>query len=259
MRYLFALTLIWLTAVAVARADTSAMMPVPQVAMVKAESQALLAEAIRKSALDAENWAYTQTVVSKDRLGKLKEQVIVRYDPSQPSGEQWTPLKIDGQDPTEEQVKKLRQEHGERRKNRRALGELLDLRNAQVMGEDTTTVTYEVPLIRNDNQRLPQDKFRVTARVNKERRAFENVAVRLRESWSVPFIVNLKSGEGDMDFATVDPQFAPPITALRASGEGSVLFFKLGGSYSATRTDFKRVQPYRDQPDKPAPLKFLDY
>ncbi len=224
------------------------------------ESRSLLAEAIKKSALDAGCWAYTQTVVTKDRLGNVKEEVVVRYDPSRPAGEQWTPLKIDGDEPTEQQVRKLRQDHEKRHQNRRALGELLDFEKSTVMEENATTITYEVPLLSNDNQRLPPEKFRVTARVNKERRAFENVAVRLREAWSVAFIVNLKSGEGDMDFATVDPQYAPPITALRAAGEGSVLFIKLGSSYSATRADFKRVQPWSEElPGKTAPLKFLDY
>jgi hypothetical protein len=199
-------------------------------------------------------------VITKDRLGNVKEEVIVRYDPSQPSEEQWTPLKIDGEEPTEQQVRKLRQDHEKRHQNRRALGELLDFEKSTVVEENATMITYEVPLLSNDNQRLPPEKFRVTARVNKQRRAFENVAVRLREAWSVAFIVNLKSGEGDMDFASVDPRYAPPITALRAAGEGSVLFIKLGSSYSATRADFKRVEPYRAQlAVKTAPLKFLDY
>ena len=220
----------------------------------------LLAEAVRKSALDAEHWAYTQTVISKDREGKVKEETVVRFDPSRPFEEQWTPIKLDGKDPTERQIRHLRDEHEKRRKSRRTLGELLDLEKATVVEETVATVTYEVPLVKNDNQRLPPDKFRVTARVNRERQAFENVAVRLREALRVKLILKLKSGEADLDFATIDPQFAPPITALRADGEGSVLFVKIGGNYSATRADFKRVTPFSDRFQvKLGEMKFLDF
>jgi hypothetical protein len=229
-------------------------------AAARAEAPALLAEAVRKSALDAERWAYTQTVINRDRDGRVKEEVVVRYDPSQPTEVQWTPLKIDGQAPTERQLRKYRQDHEDRRKNRRPLGELLDLPKATLVAETATTVTYEVPLIKNDNQRLPPEKFRVTARVNKDRQALENVAVRLREPMHIALIIKLESGEADMDFATIDPQYAPPITALSADGEGSVFFVKVGGNYSATRTDFKRVKPYGERFSvKLLPMKFLDY
>jgi len=117
-----------------------------------------------------------------------------------------------------------------------------------------------LPLIKDGNQQLPPDKFRVTARVNKERQAFENVAVRLREAFRLALIVKLKSGEADLDFASVDPRYAPPITALHVDGEGSVLFFKVGGAYTATRTDFTRVTPYSERfKVKLAPLQFLDF
>lgn len=226
----------------------------------KSEPLALLREAVRKSALDGERWAYTQTVVSKDRSGKVKEETVVRYDPSLPFEEQWTPVRLDGKAPTDRQIKHLRQEHDKRRKSRRALGELLDLSQAVVVDEAATTVTYAVPLSQYDNFRLPAEKFRVTARINKERQALENVAVRLRGTMRVALIAKLKSGEADLDFASVDPQFAPTITALHADGEGSILFVKLGGSYSATRTDFKRVTPYSERfKVKLGEMKFLDY
>ena len=220
----------------------------------------LLATAVGKSAADAERWAYTQTVVNKDHDGRVKEEVVVRYDPSQPFEQQWTPLTIDGRAPTEHQLRKYRQDHAERRKSRRALGELLDLAKATEVGQAADTVTYEVPLLQNGNQRLPPDKFRVTVRVNKERQVLENVAVRLRAALRVALVLKLKSGEADLDFAPVDPQFAPPITALNAEGEGSILFIKVGGIYTATRTDFKRVTPYSERfKVKLGEMKFLDY
>lgn len=234
--------------------------PTRGTAALVAGTPPLLAEAIRKSALDGERWAYTQTVVNKDRTGKVKGETVERYDPSQPYEGQWTPLQLDGKTPTERQIKRLREEHAKRRKNRRSLGELLDLAKATVEEETAITVTYEVPLIKNGNQRLPPDKFRVTARVNKERQAIESVTVRLREPMRVGLILKLKSGEADLDFTSVDPQYVPPITALHADGEGSIFFVKVGGNYAATRTDFKRVTPYSERfKVKLGELKFLDY
>lgn len=220
----------------------------------------LLAEAIRKSSLDAERWAYTQTTISRDRDGQVKEETIVRYDPSLPFEEQWTPLKMDGKDPTESQIKRYRENKAKRSKSRRSLGELLDLGQAVVAEETASTVTYAVPLIKDDNQRLPPEKFRVTARVNKDSQAFENVAVRLREALRMKLVFKLKSGEADLEFARIDPKYAPPIAALRADGEGSILFVKVGGNYAATRTDFKRVTPYSERfKVKLGEMKFLDY
>ncbi len=229
-------------------------------AAARGEPPALLAEAVRKSSVDAERWAYTQTVVSRDRQGRVEEEIVVRYDPSQPYDVQWTPIKIDGKDPTDRQIEKKRKEHAKRLKERRALGELLDLEKAVVIEETATTITYEVPLQKNDNQRLPPDKFRVTARVGKEQQAFENVAVRLREAMRMALIVKLKSGEADLDFTTIDPKYAPQITGLHADGEGSILFVRVGGNYTSTRTDFKRVKPYSERFSvKLPPMQFLDY
>jgi len=228
--------------------------------LMRAATPALLQTAVDKYAKDVERWAYTQTIISKDRKGKVEEHLVVRNDPSQPYEVQWTILKIDGKDPTERQVEKYRKEHDKRRKSRRALGELLDLEKAIVVDDSATAVTYEVPLIKNDNQRLPPEKFRVTVRINKERGVFEHVGVRLREAMRMALVLKLKSGEADLDFGLIDPQFAPPVTALRADGEGSVLFVKVGGNYSATRTDFKRVKPYSERfTVKLAPLQFLDF
>lgn len=220
----------------------------------------MLQAAVEHYAVDAERWAYTQTIVSKDRQGKVEEEVVVRNDPSQPYDVQWTILTINGKEPTERQIDKYRRDHEKRRKSRHSLGELLDLDKATVVNETASVITYEIPLVKSDNQRLPPEKFRVTARVNKEHQTLENVGVRLREAMRMALVLKLKSGEADMNFAVVDPQFAPPITDLRADGEGSVLFVKVGGNYSATRTDFKRVKPYSERFSvKLAPLQFLDY
>jgi hypothetical protein len=228
--------------------------------LIRAEPPALLASAVGKYSADAERWAYTQTSINRGRDGKVDKELAVRFDPSQPFDLQWTPLSIDGKPATEHQIAKYRADQEKRRKERPALGELLDLNRATAVEETPQTITYEVPLIKTGNLRLPPEKFRVTAVVDKASGTLDSVAVRLREALRVKLIFKLKSGEADIRFATVDPKFAPTIASLRAEGSGSVFFVKLGGNYAATRADFRRVKPYSERLQvKLAPLQFLDY
>ncbi len=221
----------------------------------------LLRAALKHYAADVDHWAYTQTNISRNGKGVVKEETVVRYDPSQPYDVQWTPLKIDGKDATPAEIKKYR---GKRTKNqekpRRTLGELFNLPKATVAEETPTTVTYEVPLIKDDNQRLPPEKFRVTIRVNKEQKVFEQIAVNVRESMRIAVVAKIKSGGAVLDFATVDPKFAPAMTTIRAGGTGSIFFVTVGGTYDLTRTDYKRVTPYSDRfKVKIGPLKTIDF
>jgi hypothetical protein len=228
-------------------------------AALRAAVPELLADAAGKYSQDAGHWAQTQTTIERDKDGKTSKVRVVRYDPSQPYDEQWTLLTLDGQPATAEQVKKYRKEAEERRKNRKTVGELAELDQAAVLEETDQTVTYEVPLRKMDNVRLPPEKFQLLMRVNKARRAFESASIRLRSPVRAVLLLKLKSGEADVGFATVDPKFAPPVTSIHADGTGSVMFVRVGGSYDQVRSDFKRVKPYDERFEvKLGPLKTLD-
>ena len=179
-------------------------------------------------------------------------------------------MKIDGQPPTADQIahyrhtqeKRRREREGRERQGRagHALGDLVDLTHATVVAEDVAKITFEVPLRGQGNLRFPPDKFRVLARLDKARRALENVAVQLREPWRTAVVVKIKSGELNADFTTADPKFAPFLTAVQADGAGSILFIPIGGSFDLRRTDIQRVKPYRERLDvKIGPLKVLDF
>jgi hypothetical protein len=222
------------------------------------EVPALLDAAFAKVRADNERWACTLTTHVKDDKGRPKSVTVVRYDPSLPYDRQWTPLKIDGKEPTEAQIRKYRRDYVTRREKRLTLGEVLLLGRATVAAESDTAVTFDVPL--GKNQRFPADKIRVLIRVNKQQQAIENIAVRLREPFRMMLLAKVNSGEADLDFGVVDPQFAPPITAIRAAGLGSIVFVKLGGTYDQTRTDFKRVKPYSERFGVTiGPLKAIDF
>jgi hypothetical protein len=69
------------------------------------EEVVLFKEAIKNTTQDTEHWAYTETTVFKSTKGKVREETVVRFDPSKPWPEQYTPLKIEGQPPTARQLK----------------------------------------------------------------------------------------------------------------------------------------------------------
>lgn len=225
----------------------------------RAEVPALLAAAVRSYGADANRWAFTQTLHSRDRKGK--EQVrVIRFDPSQPDDFQWTLRQRDGRAPTEREQRKFRQEQAERLRKRTPLGQLLDLERATVAEETEAAVTFAVPLRPDASRRLPPEKFQVWVRVDRQCGHFEQVAVRLRSPLRVAVVAKVKSGAAELEFATVDPAYAPVVTRLQADGEGSVLFVRVGGRYTATRTDFQRVTPYHERLRvKLGPLQTLDF
>lgn len=235
----------------------------------------ILQDALKKLSVDTDRWAYTQTAIQKDDKGKTKSEVVLRFDPSKPYAEQYTPLKIDGKVPSDSQVRKYRRQ-GERRgeriergeatgvvessSQRKSLGELMDLEKATVAEENEKTITYEVPLKKEGNDRLPPEKFRVTARLSKELRALENVSATLRAPLREKLILKLSSGEGHIEFTTVDPKHPPQLTEIRGSGSGSILFVPIGRSYELRREDYKRVKPYGDRFDvQIGTLKAIDF
>lgn len=228
----------------------------------RAEVPALLDEALQKTLRDTDRWAFTQTWVEFDGKGKELNRAVVRFDPSKPYAEQYTPLSVDGKPPTAGDLAKYRR-RGEKRgeriekaerdgsenttKTRQTLGELMDIERATVAAEDATTITYEVPLKKEGNKRFPPEKFQVLARVNKATRGFERIEAKLREAMRSMLVVKIKSGEGAMEFATVDPKFAPAMVAVRGGGLASVAFVPIGRRYDLKHEDFKRVKPYGDR------------
>jgi hypothetical protein len=222
---------------------------------------ALLNQALHKTAADFHRWAYTEHRVMRDAKGRVKSDILLRYDPSKPYAEQWTPITIDGKDPSDREKARYRK-RGEKsaadastenaaRDNRRrpSLGELIDLTKSRISSETTTHFVFEVPLIKNGNERFPPEKFLVLARVRKDGAQLENVAVRLRESFRSKMIVKVKSGEGSLDFSMIDPKHPATLTAIEGGAEASVLFVSIGGSMQLKRTELKHVKPFDERFD----------
>ena len=215
----------------------------------------LLTTAVEKTAADLPRWAYTESRVVRDEKGKVKNDVLIRYDPSKPYPEQWTPLAVRGNPPTAADLQKYRR-MGERAQRlvehpsadrRKSLGEVIDLRNASILGETARELVFDVPLKKDGNNRFPADKFEVLVRINRTTRALENIAVRLRDSFRSKLIVKIKSGGGTLDFAPVDAKFPPTLTLVVGDASASVFFVSIGGQLELKRSDFKHVKPYDER------------
>ena len=220
-----------------------------------------LAAAIRNYGKDADRWAYTQHSFEYDGKGRLNEEKLVRFDPSKHYDEQWTLLLTGGKEPTEAQQKKYRRKKADReKKEKRTLGELLNLRKAVVVDESAAALTYEVPLSLENNTRLPPKKFQVFVRLDKASQSLRLVEVKLRESMRFALVVKVKKGGARIEFSQVQPEFSAVVSGVSVEGQGSVMFVPVGGRAEMMRTDYKRVTPYDERFNvKIGPLKALDF
>ncbi len=229
----------------------------------------MLQTLLQKTADDLGRWAYTENRVVKDEKGKVKSEQLVRFDPSQPYAEQWTPITIDGREPTARERDKFRR-RGEdsdpakpkrsSRFRRPALGEVIDVARTSIASETTTHWVFEIPLLKVGNERFPPEKFQVHARVRKEGTQLENIAVSLRESFRAKLVMKVKSGTGSIDFAVVNPKFPPTMVAITGDASASVLFVSIGGSVDLKRTELKHVKPFDERFEvQIGTLKALDF
>lgn len=239
----------------------------------------LLLDALTKLSQDFDRWAYTETISNTDTKGRSKGETVVRFDPAKPYAEQYTPLKVHGAAPTEKQLKEY-QRRGEKRGERLAREEAegkapgstvtrfrlgadnaaIDLSRAFVEAETDKTVTYNVPLRNDPKSTLPVEKFELLARLNKERRALENVSLRVRDSFRMKLVVKVKAGAASIDFAVVDPKYPPVMSSAAGEGTASVMFITFGGSFEVKRAEFQRVKPFSEKFGvKIGPMKALDF
>ena len=245
-----------------------------------ADELALFRDAMKNSTQDTEHWAYTESTRITATKGSPKGETIVRFDPSKPYAEQFTPIKVEGQPPSEKQLKDYRR-RGERRGERvaraaeaardptrpsrqpqlRVSGQnmTLDLEHPRVGSVEEKRIAFEVPL-QGNNKDIPVDKFQIQVLVGKEARLVEHVTLRLRESFRVKLIAKVKAGEAQMDFTVVDPKFGPVISSMTGNFDVSLLFIPVNATFTRTRTDWQRVKSFDERLKvRLGPLQFPDF
>jgi len=241
----------------------------------------LFKEALHNSAQDTEHWAYTETTHAKLSKGLAgPADTVVRFDPSKPYAEQYTPLQIEGKPPTEKHLKEYRK-RGEKRGERVARvaeaarntgttppapqlkiaggNVTLDPDHPRVVRADDHQVVFEVPL-HSVRDELPVDKFQVRAIVDRPGRTVARVELLVTESFRVKLVAKVKAGEASMDLAVVDPKLGPVVTAMSGDFSASLLFIPLRGSFDRTRAEWKRVKSYDERLQvKLGPLQLSDF
>ncbi len=204
--------------------------------------RALFAEAYGKLGADSDQWAYTETSHGLED----KRVITVHIDPSKPETGRCMLLSIDGKAPTPADVQRWRDDGGDVPK---ALGdlppltEIVDLKDLRIFQDEAAATVFELP-IRGGNAEFPAEKFQAHFRVNKTTRAFEDITVKLRDSFRVAGVVKVTDAGLAMHFQTFDPALAPQPVLLKMGGGVRVLLVKFSRSFEAARTDFKRVAPF---------------
>lgn len=210
--------------------------------VASADQRTLFTDAYGKLGADSDQWAYTETSHGLDDQRVL----VTRVDPSKPETERSVLLSIDGKTPTAVDVQRWRDDGGDTPK---ALGELpplsdvVDFKDVRVFQDDPATTIFELP-IRGGRAEFPAEKLSAHFRVNKTSRALEDITVKLRDSFRVAGVVKVTDAGLEIQFAALDPKFAPQPAHLKAGGGVRVLLVKISRAFEVTRTDFKRVVPF---------------
>lgn len=218
-----------------------------------------LAAALRSFGAERERWAYTERFTSTDRKGAVQESRLFRFDPSRAPEERWTLLEDGGRAPTERAQRKFRREMTKVRRIR--LSEYLQLDRATLLHETATELVYDVPLRQENNERLPPEKFQVRITLQGgEPWQLAAVDVVLREPMRMALVAKVRRAGAGIRLERISLEHGPVVRALRGEGEGTVIFVKVGGAFTAERSDFKRVTPYDERFGvKLAPLQLLDF
>lgn len=206
--------------------------------------RALFTDAYAKLGADADRWAYTETAQGPEDA-RVR---VARFDPSQPEATRCVLLSIDGHAPTLAEVQQWRDDGGDTPKplgDLPPLARVVDLKELRVLQEDATAVVFEAAP-RVDNGDFPAEKFQALFRVNRARRGFEEITVKLRESFRVAGVVKVTDAGLELHFQTPDLVLAPQPVKLKAGGGVRVLLVKVARAFEATRTEFKRVVPFEE-------------
>lgn len=243
-----------------------------------ADEIAFFRDALKNSSQDIEHWAYTETGIVHPSKGRDRGETVVRFDPSKPYAEQFTPLQVAGKPPSAKQLEEYRR-RGEKRGERVARAAeaarnpgtppprlpvgphkvTLDPEHPLVVGGEGDRIIFEVPVMGWSTD-VPVEKFQVLVVANRTSRLVERTTLRIRESFRAKLIAKVNAGEASMDFKVVDPKYPPVIDVLTGDFGGSFLFIPVSGTFHRTRTDWKRVKSYDERLQvKIGPLQLLDF
>ncbi len=253
-RFLSCCSLLLLLAARVWAGDASSRQPT-------ADELALFRDALKNGEQDQDHWAYTETVTIRDKKGYINDETVVRYDPSKPYEEQYTPLKIDGKEPTPRQLRKYRQKGIDRGKavakrakdpakakqeEEKDVSIRLDVDHPLVRDAGEGKVTYEVPISAKKSP-VPVDKVKIVAEVDRAARRLTHARMQILDSFRVKAVAKIKRGDMRAEFTMVDPAFPSVMTHVEGDIGASILLIPINASVTSERTDVRRVKAYDER------------
>lgn len=240
-----------------------------------ADELALFKDALKNGEQDEDHWAYTETVIVRDSKGLLKDETVMRYDPSKPYEEQYTPLKIDGKEPTKRQLRKYREkgvargkavarraqaaDKGKKKDSDKDNTVRLDLEHPLVREAGAGRILYEIPLA-GQKSPVPVDKVQVLVEVDPRSRRLTQGRLLVLEAFRVKAIAKVKRGVMRADFTVIDPAFPSVVTHMEGNVGASVLLIPLNATITGDRKEVQRVKAFDERFSvKLAPLQMLGF
>lgn len=247
------------------------------VACARAEMPELLRDALQKEREQECRWAYTETQEIYDGKGRLKETAVIRYDPSRPYAEQYTPVSVDGKTPPRRLVKDC-QERGEAEARKRhkqleepksdeaveiELGEekgVLHLDQAKPVQQTELTTTYKIPVVAKKKGKVPFEKISVLIETDSRQRVLARLNVRMEAPLRINLVAKIRGAAISGDYTRIDAEHPPQLTSAAIHADISFLFSKSVQRVVIRRSDFKRVKPYDERfVVRSGPLKSLGF
>lgn len=220
--------------------------------LTKAETPALLAEAINHWDAGQKDLAFTQHGSLLGEKDQVEKTWVERYDPSLPDNQRWRLLEVNGKPATDEERKKWesKKNNKPRKKALKPLSEYLDLPNAKKLDETDKATRFEVGL-RPDAMRLASvEKLVLIMTIDKTQKDITHIAATLREPMKialglakvtdVDFDVRMEPDSEKKDGKTTGD--------VKEGSTAKVVMSKFGDPMEYRWSDFKRVDAYGTKP-----------
>lgn len=214
---------------------------------LRAETPALLAQALAQWGAGREDLAFTQQTRTFLDDGTVKEQRIERYDPSLPDRQRWRLMESNGHAATAAQRQKWETwKNGKPRKQvSKSLAEYLELEQATLLHETAKHAQFEVGLRPEVARLIAVEKISVIVTVDKESGTIAHIAATLREPIRV-LLGLAKIIDLDLDVRIEPVEGDPALKSgeVQMGSTARVMMSKLGDPLEYRWSDFKRVTSY---------------
>ena len=216
-------------------------------AHLRAQTPPLLAKAIHRWVAGHGDLAFTQRTRYFLADGRVKEERIERYDPSQPDSRRWQLVEVDGQSATDAQREKWesRKNGRPRRKTDEAPSKYLDLEHAALIGETPREARFRVLLRPEAQHVLKVDDIEVVLTVDKATESIAVVGAALREPMPVLLgLARITDLDVDVHIAPVDQGSPNPAEEVESRSTARVTISRLGRPVEYNWSDFRRVAAF---------------